>query len=188
MTSGSGSPDDTFPYVAPSAQIPVGQLPAASYPESRLDCPTVSSVVGFGINSGYMALPALIPYSPDPGQVQLYAEITDETIDGDNRNFWPRSSNPAATPVYSPVAWAQGLSLSERHKVALPVLMELKADYNGFGNGSIGRQGTLVLVVFSRWGEFDPSINIGLQANLSDSAAAVYRVPGNLINPRRTVP
>jgi hypothetical protein len=187
MTSGSGSPDDTFPFVSPSAQIPVGLQPSASYPESRLDCPAVLSVLGFGINSGYMVLPTLIPYSPDPGQVQLYVQTGDETIDGDNRNFWPRS-DPGSPPIYSPVVWAQSLTLSERHKVALPVLMELKTDFNGFGHGSIGRQGTLVLVVFSRWGDFDPNLDIGLQPNLSDSAAAVYRVPGNLLNPRRTTP
>jgi hypothetical protein len=187
MTSGSGSPDDTFPFVSPSAQIPVGLQPSIDYPESRLDCPSIVSVVGFGINSGFLSLPAVIPYTPDPGEVQLYVEAGDETIDGDNRNFWPRS-DPGSPPIYSPVAWAQSLSLSERHKVALPVLMELKTDFNGFGHGSIGRQGTLVLVVFSRWGDFDANVDIGFQPNLSDSAAAVYRVPGNLLNPRRTTP
>ena len=187
LTSGSGSPDDSFPYPSPSAQIPVALQPADNYPESYLDSPNAISVVGFGINSGYLTLPTVIPYSPDPGQVQLYVTVTDDTIDGDNRNFWPRSDS--GTPsIYSPVAWAQSMSFSQQHKVALPVLMELKTDFNGLGHGSIGRKGTLVLVIFSRLGIFDQLVNIGLQPILGDTAAAVYRVPGNLLNPRRVTP
>jgi hypothetical protein len=185
LTQGSGSPDDSFPYVSPSAQIPIGLLPPSDYPEARLDSPSAISVVGFGINAGYLQLQAMIPYSPDPGQVQLYKLAPDTTIDGDNRNFWPRSDS-GSPPIYSPVIWGQSMSLAQQHKVAFPVLMELRADFNGgIGVGSIGRKGTLVMVVFSRWGEFDQNVNIGLQPGLSDSAAAVYRVPGNMLNPRR---
>jgi hypothetical protein len=187
MTCGSGSPNDPFPYPAPSAQIPVGLLPTSSYPESYLDSPNIISVVGFGINSGYLTLPAVIPYSPDPGQVQLYTEATDTTIDGDRRNFWPRS-DPGIPSIYSPVSWAQSISFAQQHKIALPVLMELKTDFNGLGYGSIGRKGTLVLVVFSRLAIFDQLVNIGFQPILSDTCAAVYRVPGNLLNPRRVTP
>jgi hypothetical protein len=190
ITAGSGSPDDAFPYVSASAQIPVGKLPPSSYPESRLDSPATVSTVGFGINSGYLSMPALIPYTPDPDQVQLYKLAPDTTIDGDSRNFWPRSDS--GTPaIYSPVAWAASMSFAQQHKVALPVLMELKSDFNsttGITYGAIGRKGTLLLVIFSRWGEFDTNVNIGLTPSLGDTCAAVYRVRGNLLNPRRVLP
>lgn len=182
ITNGSGSPDSGFPYAAPSAQIPATSLPPSpGLPESLLDTPNVVSIVGFGINSGYASLPVFIPYSPNPGQVQLYSVSPNPTIDGDGRNFWPRS-DPGSPPIYSPTVFSQNLSTAQLHKNAFPVLMELAEDF-----ASIGRQGTIVLVVFGRWGSFDTSNTIDLQPNQGDTAASVYRVRGNMLNPRRVV-
>jgi len=182
ITSGSGSPDEPFPFVAPSAQIPVGLLPSNSYPESRLDTPNVVNIIGFGINSGYIKVTAFVPYAPDPDYVTLYKSAPDVTIDGDGRNFWPKSDS-GSVPVYSPIAFGQNLAFGQKHKVAYPVLMELKQDFP-----TIGRKGTILLVVISSWFEFSNQNNVQLTSILGASCAAVYRVRGNLLNPRRTLP
>ena len=181
ITAGSGSPDIAFPFASPSTQLPVGSQPSASFPEALLDTPNQISIPGFGINTGYAQLPVRLPYTPDPGQVTLYKNTPDVTIDGDGRNFWPKSDN-GSVALYTPEVYAQGMSFPQRHKVAYPVLMELKNDFP-----SIGRKGTLVLVVFTRWFDFDGQNSISLTPTASDSAAAVFRVRGNMINPRRTV-
>jgi len=180
ITSGSGSPDDSFPFESPSAQIPVGLLPSSTYPESRLDNPNPVSIIGFGINTGFIKLDAKVPYFPD-AIVTLYKSAPDIVTDGDGRHFWPKSDD-GVTPVYSPVVFGHLLTAKQRHKVASPVLMELAEDVP-----SIGRKGTLVLVILTNWLEFDDQNTIQLNSILSSSSAAVYRVRGHLINPQRTV-
>lgn len=179
LVSGSGSPDDAFPFAAGSAQIPVGLLPTADYPESRLDCPADVSLVGFNVNTGFLKLPAYVPYMPDPSQVTLYRDAPDVVTDADGRNFWPKSDS-GSPAVYSPVAFAQQLASGQRHKVALPVLMELKDDFP-----SIGRRGTTVLAVITAWSEYDPENGVALAPAIGASAAAVYRIRGGLMGARR---
>jgi hypothetical protein len=180
MTTGSGSPDQGFPFSAPGVQIPVGSLPPSNYPESRLDTPNFVGLPGFGVNTGFVQIPVFVPYVPNPAQVTLYSSGGDATIDGDNRNFWPRSDS-GAIPLYTPSAYAQPLMANQRHKVAMPVLMELKQDFE-----SVGRKGTLVLVMVTRWIEFDSQNNVTLSSTPSDSCAAVYRIRGNMLNSRRS--
>jgi len=182
ILSGTGSPDDSFPYTNPGEMIPVGLLPGPSYPEARLNTPNPIVIVGFGINTGYATLPTFIPYSPDPGQVTLYKSAPDATIDGDGRNFWPKS-DAGLFPVYSPTAFAQQLAYSQRRKVALPAIMELRQDVP-----SIGRKGTLVLVVFTDWSDFTSANSVEMFPTVSSSAAAVYRIRGAMLNPRRVTP
>lgn len=180
ITSGSGSPDSSFPFSSPGVHIPIPTQPAASYPESRLDATNLIEIVGYGIDTGYIRLPALIPYAPNPSQVTLYRDALDGVTDGDGRFFWPKSHS-GLVPTYSPVVSAQGLVQSQRHKVAFPVLCELKSDFAG-----LGQKGTYVLVVFSKWFEFDDDNNVSLGPSTSDSGAAVFRIKGGLMAPRRT--
>ena len=182
LTAGSGSPDDAFPFVQASAQLPVGLLPTPNFPESKLDNPADLSLIGFGINTGYLQIPAMIPYVPAPQEMTLYRSAPDPVTDADGRNFWPKSDDGTAS-LYSPVAYGQELAFPQRHKVALPLLAELKADFP-----SIGRKGTLVLVVLTRWINFDSENGVALTASPSESAAAIYRVRGNVMNSRRTDP
>jgi len=182
ITNGSGSPDAGFPYAAASSQIPVGLLPSGNYPESRLDTPNSITMIGFGINTGFVQVVANVPYSPSPGQVTLYSSGLDTTVDGDNRNFWPKSDN-GLTPIYSPIAYGPPLANNQRHKVVLPVLMELRQDFP-----SIGRKGTLVLVIVTRWLEYDNQNSVSLTSTPGDTCAAVYKVRGNLMNPKRSNP
>lgn len=181
IANGSGSPDDAFPYDAPGAQIAIPQLPTPSYPESILDTPNVLSIVGFGINTGFMQTESKVPYTPRANEVTLHREPVDDVEDDDGRFFWPRSTAPSITNVYSPIIYGQLLSSKQRHKVAFPVVMELAEDF-----ASIGRKGTIILVMMAKWGEFDDQNNIRLSPIQGDSGASVYRVRGNLLNPQRT--
>ncbi|OPZ38447.1 MAG: hypothetical protein BWY99_01612 [Synergistetes bacterium ADurb.BinA166] len=179
FVSGTGSPDSAFPFSNPGEMVPVGLLPGPSYPEARLNTPNPVSIVGFSVNTGYVSLPTFVPYTPDPGQVTLYKSAPDSTVDGDGRNFWPKSDS-GAFAVYSPTILAQQLSFGQRHKTAVPVLMELKQDVP-----SVGRRGTMVLVVFSSWTDFSSSNFVEMLTTVSPSCAAVYRIRGSLMNPRR---
>ncbi len=111
--------------------------------------------------------------------VTLYRSGSDTVTDAEGRNFWPKSDSGSPS-VYSPTVYAQELSYGRRHKTAYPVLMELKEDYP-----SVGQKGMLVLVVFSSWSSYDPYNEIVLTQTAGDSAAAVYRVRGNALSPRR---
>lgn len=178
ILNGSGSPDSPFPYASPSSQIPVGAA-TGGYVESRLDNPNPLSLVGLGVNTGFGEIPSIVPYGPNPGEVTLYRSAPDVTVDGDGRFFWPKSDD-GVTAVYSPSAWGQVLSNPQRHKVVLASLMELKEDFS-----SLGRKGTIVLVLFSKWMEYTDENSVTLSSVTGDSVAAVYRVRGNLMNPRR---
>lgn len=180
IVTGPGSPDDSFPFTAPGDQVPIGLLPAPDYPESQLDGPADVYLANFNINSGFMQLTPFIPYAPNPGQVTLFSNGGDTTLDAEGRSFWPKSFDVSGPPVYSPAIYAQELFFGRRHKVAVPVLMELKDDFDG-----LGQQGMSVLVVFAAWLEYDPDCRVVLLPTLGDSCAGVYRVRGNLMNPRR---
>ncbi len=179
IATGPGSPDGSFPYSAPGDQVAVGSLPAPDFPESLLDGPSDVQLANFGINTGFLQLVPFVPYSPNPGQVTLYRDASDVVTDAEGRNFWPRSDSgsPAA---YSPAVFAQELAYGRRHKTAYPVLMELKDDV-----ASVGQKGMLVLVVFSSWSSYDPDNAIALAPTPGNSAAAVFRVRGNALSPRR---
>lgn len=181
ITGGAGSPDDSFPFESPSAQVPVGLLPSAIFPESVLDNPNPVSIIGFGVNTGFIKLDAKVPYFPDPNAVTLYKSAPDVVSDGDGRRFWPKSDAGVAT-VYSPVVFGHLLTAKQRHKVTAPVLMELTADVP-----EIGRKGTTVLVILTNWLEFDDQNTIQLSSILGSSCAAIYRVRGHLINSQRPV-
>ncbi len=179
IAAGPGSPDDVYPYSAPGDQVAVGSTPAVDFPESMLDAPADVQLQNFGVNTGFIHLPPFVPYSPSAGEVTLYRDAADVVTDAEGRNFWPRS-NSGSPPVYSPSIFAQQLSYGRRHKVAYPVLMELKDDV-----ATVGKKGMLVLVVFSSWSGYDPANRVSLSPTPGDSAAAVYRVRGNAMSPRR---
>jgi len=178
----TGSPDYPFPYGSPGEQVPVAALPAPDYPESRIDSPADISVIGFGANSGFLQLPVYIPYVPNPGQVSLYRDAPDAVTDAEGRNFWPKSDS--GTPaVYSPTAFGPELAASLDHKVVLPMLAELKEDFL-----SVGRQGTLILVLLTNWLGFNSDNSVVITPTVDSSGAGVFRIKGRMMNPRRVDP
>jgi hypothetical protein len=184
ILTGSGSPDSGFPFVSPSEQIPVGLVPGPAS-ESALNSPSSVSVLGMNVNTGYVTVPVVIPYTPDASKTTLFSNAI-TTTDSEGRNFWPQSSDPLLGSIYGPTSIGPLLSSKIRHKVALPVLMEVKQDLPS-GLAFQFRKGTLVLVVFTNWVDFGNENTIDLSSDPSSSCAAVYRVRGNLMNHRRTV-
>ena len=184
ILTGSGSPDSGFPFTSPSEQIPVGLVPGPAS-ESVLDSPSSVSVLGLTMNSGYVSVPSIIPYTPDASRTTLFSDAGDATADSEGRNFWPKSDSGLSN-VYSPTSIGPLLSSNIRHKVVLPVLMEVKQDFPSAPPFQL-RNGTLVLVLFTNWVDFGDENTIDLHPILSSSCAAVYRVRGNLMNHRRTV-
>lgn len=180
--SSTGSPDTPFPFPTPGEQVPVGALPAPDFPESVLDGPADISVIGFGANTGFLQLPIYVPYSPNPGDVTLFRDAPDVVTDAEGRNFWPKSDSGVPSK-YSPVLFGPELSGGRRHKVVAPALMELKSDFP-----SVGRKGTLVLVLLTNWLDFDPVTKVVLTPIVDASGAGVFRVRGNMLNPRRADP
>lgn len=181
VLNGSASPDSGSPFISPSEQIPIGVIPAVL--EHELDSPSSIGVLGLDLTSGYVSVPTVIPYSPDASRTTLFSDAPDTTVDSELRNFWPKSDN-SVEAVYKPFAIGPALSTNVNHKVAVPVLMEVKQDMPSSPPFRF-RKGTLVLVVFTRWVESDEN-SISLSGSLSSSCAAVYRVRGNLLNPRRS--
>lgn len=177
--SSTGSPDSPYPYATPGEQIPVAALPAPDFPESVLDGPADMSVIGFGANTGFLQLPVYVPYSPNPGDVTLFRDAPDAVTDAEGRNFWPKSDS-GVPAKYSPVLFGPELAAGRRHKVVAPTLMELKQDFS-----SIGRKGTLVVVMLTNWMDFDPATKVVLTSVVDSSGAGVFRVKGNMMNPRR---
>ena len=180
--SSTGSPDNPFPYLTPGEQVPVGALPAPDFPESVLDGPADISVIGFGANTGFLQLPVYVPYAPNPADVTLFRDAPDAVTDAEGRNFWPKSDS-GVPAKYSPVLFGPELSGGRRHKVAAPALMELKSDFP-----SVGRKGTLVLILLTNWMDFDPATKVVLTPVVDSSGAGVFRVRGNMLNPRRADP
>jgi hypothetical protein len=176
---GSGSPDEAMVMPYASTQLPVGSLPAANFPESKLAGPIDINVVGIPSEIGFFKVAVTTPYIPSPDEVTLFRNAPDVVTDADGRNFWPKSDD-GTVAVYSPSAITFPLGSPRSHKVALPVLMELKEDF-----ASIGRKGTLILIIYSAWVDFSIQNFMSLTDVLGDTAAAVYRVRGNLMNSRR---
>lgn len=178
VLNGSGSPDSSFPIQGPGVQFPVGTIPSPASMDTRLDSPNAFSISGFSMESGYGTLPLIVPMFQNPGQMTLYKDGLDTVTDDDLRNFWPKSSSSLLD--YFPSVHSTKLVQPQRHKVAYPILCELKQDFD-----SIGRKGTFVLVVMTQWYEFSKDNSFTLTNVVGDAAAAVFRVCGNPMNTKR---
>jgi hypothetical protein len=176
ITVGSGSPDDSFPYSNPSSQIPIPATPSVDYPEARLDSAANAGITGFVSNTGFIQVSTTIPYSPGSGEVTLERQAGDDDVDAEGRNYWARGSSS----FYTPSAFTFPLTSPLRHKTALFSIMELKQDET-----EIGRKGTHVMVVFSKWHEFVTDNSITMMTTPGSSGASVYRIRGNLLSARR---
>jgi hypothetical protein len=174
LTSGSGSPGVTFPF--PYAYVQTGGVlrPGSTWPgEHALDGMTDIFLADFNASTGYLRVPTLIPYTPDPDQVNLQRINGD--IDIEDRTLF--SSVP--TNQYIPSAFGSPLSDARTHKVVLPTIMETSAD------STFGRKGTLIQVLFTRWADFDAENSIRFDTALNNrTTASLFRVNGNLLNTR----
>lgn len=177
ITVGSGSSDVSYPYTAPSTQISVASTPGANFPEAILDSAALVEIAGVQINSGFLQIGTVVPYSPNANEVVLERQAGDSDLDAEGRHFWARGS----ASFYLPAGFAPPLVSGRRHKTAFFALMELSADY-----ATIGRKGTILLVAFSKFHTFlDVKNDVTMLTVPSDSGASLYRLRGNLLNPMR---
>ena len=173
ITSGPGSQGTGYPYPYAYAQTGGVIKSTGSFAgEHELNGSVDISVADFSASTGFLKIPAYIPYVPDPNLVTFTRSLGDADIE--NRTFF---ANFAAG--YVPNAFGTALSDARVHKVILPTLMELPQD------GPVGRKGTLLLVNFVRWAAFDSENSIKVLGPLVNTTiASVFRVSGNLLNRR----
>lgn len=176
ITTGSGSEDTGYPFPVAYAQTG-GIYPGSSGTfsgEHTLNARGNLSISGFSGTTGFLKLPVLVPYMPDPEAV-TFTRAVNADIDIEGRSFF--KSAPAG---YLPNAFAQDLSDPKIHKVVLPMLAELSSD------SLYGHKGQLVLVNLIRWATNDETSGVFFNANLAlnTTVASVFRIKGNLLNRR----
>jgi len=172
LTCGSGSQGEAFPY--PYAYVQTGGVikdVGMWSGEHELDGDVKVYVSEFNASSGYLKVPAFIPYVPSSDAVVFDRLVGDKDIE--SRTYF--SSFPAG---YVPSAFGQPLADNRVHKVFLPALMELAVD------STLGKKGSLYLVLFVRWATFDSENSIKFLLANNTTVASVYRVSGNLLNGR----
>lgn len=176
LTTGSGSSGEGYPF--PYAYVQSGGVSSPTIPfsgDEQLNGSPNIFVADFNASVGLLKLPAYVPYTPDPSAV-VFQRLTGD-IDPENRTFF----KTVPTDQYIPNAYAHQLSDARTHKVFLPCLMETTTDT------SFGRQGTLVMVLLSRWAPLDNENSIHfnmVSPALNTTTASVYRTNGNLLNGR----
>ena len=176
ITVGSGSPEEAFPFPTQYVQSP-GVYPTSGGTFSgshELDGLAMISVSNFSGETGYIKLPTLIGYVPNP-QEAIFDRLPGD-VDAENRSYFKE----VPTSAYIPNAFATPLSDPKRHKVMLPMIAEMASDT------PLGFRGQLVMVVLSRWADFDENNSFGFDSNLAvnTTTASVYRIKGNLLNGR----
>lgn len=176
LVSGSGSLDEAYPFPQQYVQSP-GVYPSSGGSfagDHELDGTGDISISNFNATSGFVQVPTLIPAVPNPQELIFNRTLGD--IDAEGRSFFKEV--PAG---YIPSAFGQPLSDPKKHKSVLPMICELAAD------GDIGSKGTLLLVMLSRWAEFDAENSVGFDTDLASNftSASVYRLKGNPLANRR---
>lgn len=172
LTCGSGSQGEAFPY--PYAYVQTGgALKAVGMwsGEHELDGDPKVYVSEFNASTGFLKVPAFVPYVPASDQVTFNRIAGDVDIEG-------RTYFPSFAAGYVPSAFGQPLADERIHKVFLPALMEVAAD------STLGKKGTLVLVLFVRWANFDAENSIKFLTSNNTTVASVFRVSGHLLNGR----
>lgn len=176
LVTGSASLGESYPFPQQYVQSP-GVYPSSGGSFSgdhELDGTGLVSVADFSAETGFIQVPVLVPAVPEPQSLTLLRVGGDVDIEG--RTYFKEV--PAG---YIPAAFGQPLSDAKRHKNVLPMVAELAAD------GPIGSKGTLVLVLLSRWANFDSSNFVGFDSALTQNftSASVYRLKGGPVNNRR---
>jgi hypothetical protein len=172
ITTGSGSQGEGYPY--PFAYVQTGAVikdGGGWSGEHELDGDLGVFVAEFNASTGFLRTHSVIPYVPPPEGVSFSRSLVDADIE--NRTYFP-----TATTAYKPNAFGQPLSDERVHKVVLPAVMETVSD------SVLGKKGTLLMVLFVRWANFDAENSIKFLALNNTTVASVFRLSGNLLNRR----
>lgn len=172
ITTGSGSQGEGYPY--PFAYVQTGGVLKTGGTwsgEHELNGAPEIFIADFNASTGFVKVPAFIPYVPNPESVTFTRNLGDTDIEG-------RTFLPTVPGGYVPNAFSQNFSNDRVHKVVMPTLMESAADSN------LGRKGSLFLVLITRWAAFDSENSVKFLPSNNTTAAAIYRVSGNMLNRR----
>lgn len=170
LTCGSGAQGEAFPY--PYAYVQTGGILKASgmwSGEHELDGDTKVYVSEFNASTGFLKVPAFIPYVPSSDQVTFNRIAGDVDVEG-------RTYFPSFAAGYVPSAFGQPLADERIHKVFLPAVMEASVD------STLGKKGSLYLVLFVRWANFDAENSIKYLLASNTTVASVFRLQGHLLN------
>jgi hypothetical protein len=173
LTAGTGSFGTPYPFETPGHHIAVNQVTYFFFGEHDLDSPLDIFTDDFDADSGFMRVIQSIPFIPLSSATLTRTAVVD--IDNEHRAFYPT----VPSIEYKPAAFGKNLSFPQRHKVFFPVIAELLTDY------AFAAKNSLVMLVFSRWSNFDAENSIRFSATDNTSCAAVYRLKGNLLLNRR---
>lgn len=177
---GAGSVDSAFPYVSPLAQIPCANNrrdggPITFSGDWWFTGNAPISVSDVNVQTGLLNL---FPFVTVDGTTTLELGSSSAgqgpILDADFRGYYDYI--PAGQ--YRPTVIAQPLSGLARHKVFFPVLARATAD------SLLYRKGEVLLVVFSRFAQFDGANFITFTDVLNTTSAAVYRTRNLLLTTR----
>lgn len=175
LTAGSGANGEAYPF-------PYGYVQAGGvYPTSggtfggdhELDGDLRVSTTTVYTDTGFMQVPIHVPIAPTTG---IGVQRSSGNVDAEGRTFYKSSGNN-----YSMVAIGPTLSDPKKHKNIVPILCELPAD------STLGFKGQMVLMLLTRWAEFDDTNGVGFAAtdSINSTTASIYRLKGNLQANRR---
>jgi len=166
-TTGKGSVDLPYPFLAPLDQIAMNDGGTASFPGEWYFASTAKiSIDDFDAETGLLSLHPLVPLA---GSEEFTFQTTAK--DAEFRAHY-RASDPS---TYRPTVFAQGLSSVARHKVFFPFLARATED------SPLWRRNEVVLVVLSRFAELDEENTIRFVTTDNRSAAAIYRTRNLLL-------
>jgi hypothetical protein len=168
-TASSGSALTPYPYESPSNQLPNHAQASSWIGEEVLRSPAPISIDDFSVDSGFLELPALVPFAQ--GVSWIFDNPVNITIE--DQEFVDHYRT-APLLSYKPSAIAQGLSAHTPHKVFAFVLAHLLQDT------LFARRGELIMLGIAQVHQGNKENRLALSDNTADGAAAVsiYRVKG----------
>jgi hypothetical protein len=170
---GMGSVELPFPYFAPLDQIPMNDGRTEVPPNPNLfpgewyfAASANISIADFDAQVGTLSLQTLVPADGTTewilgGNLAVDAPLKDTEF----RAVFPIVNNEGARPT----PMAQGLSAPVRHKTFTSALVKSKQD------SALFRQGEILLLVLSRYAEFDENNEIKLTDSDNRSGVAIFR-------------
>jgi len=177
LTTGSGSQGEAYPF--PTAYLQTGgTLVPGGEPfdgDAELAATPEISVANFNSSTGMLNLPTYISMVANPESLVFTRSVND--VDDEGRSYYPGVGSG-----YIPNAYAQDLSVPDRHKNILPILAELASDY-----WPLGQRGQLVIILLIRYALLDETNGVYFDSVVpanNSTTASVFRVKGLLLNKR----
>lgn len=173
MVSGPSSNGDLYPFPYAYAQTGGISIGVGSWGgEYLLGGEVDVTLADFSASTGMLRVPVLIPYVPSPDQVSF--QRVSGNVDIEGRSFFP-----TVPLTYIPSAYGPPLADARRHKVILPMLAEVPGDL------PFAKKGTLVLVLITRWANFDTENGVHFDPvtpTNNNTTASIFRIFGSLLN------